>query len=168
MKAIGIILAIGVLVVIVGGIGYGAYSGVEFLSVQWGSLSNDWKAILIVLGAILIACSLYLSWTIQGAMKRYALKGAGKVQVYNAFVDWYAVLKEGEGAVVDVTAFREIRNRMMLWGGKPVSKQANILYEVMDGDSVDAAEVLKKADGLYLVIRRELGNGESVSERDIQ
>jgi len=151
----------------VAGTGYAAFSGAEFLSVQWGSLSNDWKAILIVIGAILVACSLYVSWSIQSAMKKYALKGAGKVQAYNAFIDWYATLKENEGADVDVAGFREIRNRMALWGGKQVIKQANLLSEVLNGESVEGVEVVKKADGLYLVIRRELGNGESAKDREI-
>jgi len=83
MNVIGMILAVILLGGIVVGMGYGAFSGYEFLSVQWGSLSNDWKAILIVVGAILIACSLYVSWSIQSAMKRYALKGAGVIPPRN-------------------------------------------------------------------------------------
>ncbi len=167
MKIVGVVLALFLIVGVVCGIGFGLVSGYEFLSVQWGSLSNDWKAILIVVGALLIACTLYLSWSIQSAMKRYALKGAGKVQVYNAFIDWYAVLKQNENSVVDTAAFREIRNRMALWGGKQVSRQAHLLFELLNSEKPDAEAVMKKADGLYLVIRRELGNGGQKPERGI-
>jgi len=167
MKNLGVLVVIFVLLLIVVGIGFGTYSGVEFLSVKWGILSNDWKAILIVVGALLIACSLYVSWSIQSAMKRYALKGAGKVQVYNVFIDWYAALKQGEVSSANAAVFREIRNRMALWGGKQVSRQAHLLFEVLNSEETDAEAVMKKADDLYLVIRRELGNGGQKPDRDI-
>ena len=157
MRVIGIILAVVILVGIVAGVVYGVFTGYEFLSVQWGSLSNDWKAILIVLGTIMVLCSLYLSWSVQSAMKRYAFKGVGKVQVYNAFIEWYSTLKESEGEVLGVASLKILRNQMMLWGSVQVARQVKLLLEESQRDGAEREQVLKKADHVYIEIRRDLG-----------
>ncbi len=70
MKTLGTILVLVFLIALISGIGYGAYTGYAFLSVQWGSLSNDWKAILIVISTIFIFCSLFASLSIQSSIKK--------------------------------------------------------------------------------------------------
>jgi hypothetical protein len=45
----------------------------------------------------------------------------------------------------------------MLWGNNQVVKQTNLLFENLKNDETDAEQLLKKADNIYLEIRRELG-----------
>jgi len=161
MKVIGAILGIALLIAVVWGLGYGVYSGAGFLSVQWGSLSNDWTAILIVVGALLVACTLYLSWSMQAAMRRYALAGSGKVQAYNAFADWYIGLRKNGAELSSAQSFNSIANQMILWGSGPVTRQTRLLHEALSSDPRDMEQVSKRADGLYLLIRRDIGTNAS-------
>lgn len=161
MDAVGGVLAAVLMVGFLAGLGFGVFSGYEFLSVQWGSLSNDWKAILIVVGALLVACTLYLTWSVQGAMRRYALAGSGKVQAYNAYADWYIGLKkDGAGASL-AASFVEVANRMILWGSGPVTRQVRLLHDALNSETMDAGRVETCADGLYLLIRRDIGTNAS-------
>ncbi len=157
MKAVGTILAILLLGGFVVGLGYGALSGYEFLSVQWGSLSNDWKAILIVNATILIFCTLFASLSIQSVIKKYGLKGTGKVLTYNDFVHWYSAIKSDNTEAMKAEPLKPLTNQMILWGGKPVARQANLLYELLQKNETDREEVLKKAEHVYIAIRRDLG-----------
>jgi len=161
LKVFGVAFALVMIVGMIAGVGYGVIFGYEFLSVQWGSLSNDWKAILIVVGSLLIVCTLYLSWSVQAAMRRYALAGSGKVQAYNAFADWYIGLKKGEAELSSVESFNGIANQMILWGSGPVTRQTRLLHEALSSEPRDMEQVSTRADGLYLLIRRDIGTNAS-------
>ncbi len=157
MNKTGLVLAIVLLVGIIFGLGYGTYTGYEFLSVQWGSLTNEWRAILIVVAAILVACTLFLALSLQSFLRSYSLRGSGKVIAYNNFLNWYSDLKNSPGQVVASESFRQMANQMMLWGCQRVSKQAGILYEALQGEDLDHERVLEHADLLYVEIRRDVG-----------
>lgn len=86
MNITGLFLAIILLTGIIAGVGYGAYAGYEFLSVQWQILSKDWQAVLIIVAAILVTCTLFLSLSLRSAMKKFGFKGVGKVVTYNDFL----------------------------------------------------------------------------------
>ena len=104
MKVFGIILGVLLFVGIVVGVVYGAISGYGFLAVKWGSLSSDWKAILIVNATIIIFCTLVASLSIQSVINKNGLKGNGKVLAYNDFIHWYSAIKSE-----DPEALRENR-----------------------------------------------------------
>lgn len=157
MKVFGIILAVLLFGGIIVGVGYGAVSGYEFLSVQWGSLNNDWKAILIVTATILIFCTLFASIAVQSGIKKYGLKGTGKVLAYNDFVHWYSAIKSDNTEALKAEPLKPLTNQMILWGGKPVSRQANLLYELLQKDEAARDQILKKAEHVYIEIRRDLG-----------
>jgi len=158
VKIIGTVLVLAAILSVVFGVGYVAYNGLTLIEkVQWESLGNDWKAILIVIGALLIACTLYLSWSIQAALRQYALRGSGKVQAYNDFSSWYASLKGGNKQLSAVESFNAIANPMILWGSRQVARQARLLHDALNAESFDAEQVMKKADGLYLVVKRDIG-----------
>lgn len=157
MNVIGVVLAILFLGGIVFGMGYGAVSGYEFLSMQWDSLSNDWKAILIVVAALLVGCTLFISLSIQASIRTYGLKGTGKVVAYNDFTHWYSTLKSDFAEAVKSEPLKALTNQMLLWGNKPVAKQANLLYELSRNEDADRDQILKKAEHLYIEIRRDLG-----------
>lgn len=167
MKVVGVILAIALLAGIVFGVGYGAYMGYEFLSVQWGSLNNDWKAILIVVAALLAACALFLSASVQSSARKYGLKGAGRVEAYNAFVDWYSMLKGSVEQLPDAATLVPVRNRIVLWGGNRVVQQINQLHDLLAGEGSEAEEVIEKAGHVFLEIKRELGHRGISVDRSI-
>ncbi|HXH71966.1 MAG TPA: hypothetical protein VNI58_04040 [Mariprofundaceae bacterium] len=157
MNLIGFVVALIVLGGIVIGAGYGAFVGYEFLSVQWGSLSNDWKAILIVVAALLAACTLFLSASVQSSVRKYGLKGTGKVMAYNDFIHWYSAMKGDAAEAMTIEAVKPLVNQMLLWGGHQVGSQARHLYALFQEAEVDRSRVLDKAGDVYLEIRRDLG-----------
>jgi hypothetical protein len=157
MKVLGIILAVMLLGGMVVGVGYVAVSGYDFLSAQWGSLSDDWKAILIVVAALLIFCTLLASLSIQSSVKKYGLKGSGKVMAYNDFTHWYSALKEDNTDAMKAETLKAVTNQMTLWGNKPVARQAKLLYELLQENEADSDQILKKAEHVYIEIRRDLG-----------
>ena len=157
MTQIGMILAVLLLGGVVVGIGYGAFTGIEFLTLQWGSLSNDWKAILIVIAAILIFCTLFSSLFIRSGIKKYGLKGSGKVMAYNDFTQWYSGIKNDNTEALKAEPLKPLTNQMMLWGGKQVARQANLLYVLLHKNEAERDQILKKAEHVYIEIRRDLG-----------
>ena len=157
MKIIGTILALALLISLLFGVGYGVISGYEFLSVQWQSLSDDWKAILVIITTILILCALFISLSIQSSIKTYGLKGTGKVMTYNDFIHWYSQLKNNNAEALDAELLRPMMNQMILWGSKQVVRQTNLLYDLLQQDGVDKDQILKKAEHVYIEIRRDLG-----------
>lgn len=157
MKVFGIILAVLLLVGIVFGMGYGVFAGYGFLSVQWGNLSNEWKAVLIVSATILIFCTLLASLFIRSVFKKYGLKGTGKAFAYNDFVHWYSAVKSGNTEAMKAEPLKPLTNQMILWGGKQVVRQANLLYELLQKDEAERDLILKKAEHVYIEIRRDLG-----------
>jgi len=157
MKTIGTILAIGLLAGIVVGAAYGALSMYGFLSIQWGSLSSEWKSFLIVSAALLIGCTLLASLFIQSGFKKYGLKGTSKVFAYNDYVQWYSALKNGPGEAIQAGPLKPLTNQMMLWGGKQVARQATLLYELLQNNQAGREQILKKAEHVYIEIRRDLG-----------
>jgi len=157
MNSIGIILAVLLLGGIVVGVGYGAFSMYEFLSLQWESLSNDWKAILIVVAVLLVVCTLFISLSIQSSIRKYGLKGTGKVVAYNNFTHWYSALKSDFAEAVKSEPLKALTNQMLLWGNKPVARQANLLYELSQKEDADRDQIMKKAEHVYIEIRRDLG-----------
>jgi hypothetical protein len=56
-----------------------------------------------------------------------------------------------------LNSFKAVKNQIMLWGNNQVVKQTNLLFENLKNDETDAEQLLKKADNIYLEIRRELG-----------
>lgn len=157
MNAIGIILAILLLLGIVIGVGYGAVSGYEFLSVQWGSLNDEWKAILIIITTILILCTLFISLSMRASIKNYGFKGTGKVMVYNDFMQWYSALISDNAEAMKADTLKAITNQTILWGSNQVAKQVSLLYDLLQEDDTEKEQVLEKAGDVYIEIRRELG-----------
>ena len=137
--------------------GYGAVTGYRFLSIQWGSLSNDWKAILIVVAALLVFCTLFISLSIRSSIRSYGLKGTGKVVAYNDFTHWYSALKSDFAEAIKSEPVKALTNQMILWGSRPVARQANLLYELSQKDDADREQIMNKAEHLYIEIRRDLG-----------
>ena len=157
MRSIGIFLAVVVLIGVVAGIGYGAVSGYKFLSVQWQSLSNEWRAILIVVATIAVVCTLFASLSIQSSIRKYGLNGSGRVMAYNDFAHWYSALKNNSIDATKADRVRALANQMMLWGSKPVAKQATHLYALLQDNSTERDQLLDKAEHVYIEIRRDLG-----------
>jgi len=167
MKIVGIISAILVIAGVLSGLGYGAISGFEFLSAQWERLAPDWKASIIVISSLLILCTLFLALLLRSAIKRYGLKGPGKVMAYNNFAHWYSVLKSDDAEALLTENFRTVINQMTLWGSAQVIKQVNLLYELLQQEETTKVELLKKADHVYIEIRRDLGLGGSIEKNAI-
>ena len=167
MNISGIILGILLLIAIIIGIGYGAFTGYVFLSIQWASLSNDWKAILIVVSALVLFCSLLIVISIQSSIKKYGLKGNGKVLAYNDFIHWFSALKGDNAEAMQVDALKAITNQLTLWGSSGVTRQASLLYETLVNNEVDKEQLLKKAEHVYIEIRRELGMRGSSADNGI-
>jgi hypothetical protein len=46
---------------------------------------------------------------------------------------------------------------MILWGGKQVARQANLLHELLQKNQAEEDQILKKAEHVYIEIRRDLG-----------
>ena len=167
MNISGIILGILLLIAIIIGIGYGAFTGYVFLSIQWASLSNDWKAILIVVSALVLFCSLLIVISIQSSIKKYGLKGNGKVLAYNDFIHWFSALKGDNAEAMQVDALKAITNQLTLWGSSGVTRQASLLYETLVNNEGDKEQLLKKAEHVYIEIRRELGMRGSSADNGI-
>lgn len=167
MKIIGVTLAFLILAGVVGGVGYGVFTGYEFLSVQWGSLSNDWKAILIVTASIIVFCTLFAALSIKSSIRKYGLKGTGKVMVYNDFIHWYSALKNDDAEVMKAGNLKIITNQMMLWGSKQVARQSVLLYDLLQTDEADSDQVLQKAEHIYIEIRRDLGLSGAIGDNVI-
>lgn len=157
MNVPGVVMAIILLAGIVAGVSYGTYAGYEFLSVQWGILSNDWRAILIVVATMLAGCTLFISLNLQSAMKRYGLNGSGKVIAYNDFLNWYSELKNNPDQILTAESFRQTANQMKLWGSHQVSKHAGLLYDLLQKNDQARDQVLEKSGLLHIEIRRDLG-----------
>ena len=157
MKPVGVIMGLLLIISIIFGIGYGAFTAYEFLSIQWASLSNDWKAILIVISALVLFCSLLIIISIQSSIKKYGLKGNGKVLAYNDFIHWFSALKGDNAETMQVDALKAITNQLTLWGSNAVARQATLLYETLINNVSDKESLLKKAEHVYIEIRRELG-----------
>ncbi|UCD81719.1 MAG: hypothetical protein JSW26_09935 [Desulfobacterales bacterium] len=157
MNIVGIIMAFLLLGGTVFGMGYGAIAGYGFLSVQWGSLSNEWKAALIVSAVIFICCTLLASLFIRSVIKQYGLKGTGKVLAYNDFVHWYSAIKSGNAEAIQAEPVKPLTNQMILWGGKQVARQASLLHELLQKNQAERDQILKKAEHVYIEIRRDLG-----------
>jgi len=157
MNIIGIILAILLLIGFVFGIGYGAVSGYEFLSVQWGSINDDWKAILIIIATLLIFCTLLISLSFRSSIKNYGFKGTGKVMAYNDFMQWYSALISDNVEAMQADTLKAITNQTILWGSNQVAKQVSLLYDLLQKDDTEKEQVLEKAGDVYIEIRRELG-----------
>ena len=157
MKIVGIVLVLILIISIITGIGYGAFTGYEFLSMQWVSLSDDWKAIFIVISVLLLFCSLLIAITIQSSIKKYGIKGNGKVLAYNDFIHWFSALKGDSAEAMQVDTLKVITNQLTLWGSRAVVRQATLLYEALVNNESEKEQLLKKAEHVYIEIRRELG-----------
>lgn len=163
MNIVGIVLGVIFIISIIIGIGYGGYTAYEFLSIQWVSLSNDWKSILIVISALVLFCSLLIAITIRSSIKKYGIKGNGKVLAYNDFIHWFSALKGDKAEAMEVETLKTITNQLKLWGSSAVVRQATLLYETLVNDESEKEQLLKKAEHVYIEIRRELGlRGSSV------
>lgn len=167
MKWIGVVLAIGVLAAMVGGIGYGLVSGYGVLSVQWGGLSDEWRAVMSMIAAMILFAALFVSFVITAAIHREGSRNAGRVEAYNAFIAWYSMLKASAGQVPEASTLAPTRNRIMLWGGNRVVQQINLLHELLAKGDAEFGVVLEKAGHVFLEIRRELGHRSMGVDRSI-
>ena len=89
------------------------------------------------------------------------IENSGKVQAYDGFVSWYAGMqKDGMGDAV-AASFQGVANPMLVWGSRAVARQVRLLHQALQADAPDADDVKKKADGLYLVVLRDIGHSAS-------
>ena len=93
MKTTGTVVAIILFLAIVAGAGYGIFAGYKLISSQWRILNSDWRACLIIIAAVLILCSLFISASIGSYIKKHGLTSTGKVMAYKEFIRWYSDLK---------------------------------------------------------------------------
>lgn len=167
MKTVGTVLAIILSVTVVAGIIYGILGGYKLLTTRWDVLGDDWKAGLIILTAILIFCTLFLSASIRSNMQKHGLTGTGKVIAYNEFIRWYSDLKNGNADALDSKSFKGLRNQLLLWGNKHVVKQTNLLVDILQNDDDQSDQVMAQAEKVFGEIRRELGYPRHRRDRDI-
>lgn len=167
MKVFGMMLAIGVLVLVVGGIGYGLVSGYEVLSVQWGSLSAEWRSILVVVAVMILFAALVATFVLSATIRREGSRSAGKVEAYNAFVAWYSMLKGSTDQTPDASSLVPTKNRIMLWGSNRVVRQINLLHEMLAKGDAETGAVLEKAGHVFLEIKRELGHRSMGVDRSV-
>lgn len=157
MKKLGTMLAVLLSAAIIAAAGYGIFSGYKFISSQWAILNSDWKACLIIIATILIFCTLFISSSIRSYTKKHGLVSTGKVIAYNELVHWYSELQNNNPETLKVANFKEIKNQVTLWGNNNVVKQTNLLYEKLINDKENPAEIMLKADHVFLEVKRELG-----------
>jgi hypothetical protein len=157
MKAFGGFLALVLIAAVLAGVGYGIYLGYGLLSAEWLSLNREWRAVLTLVSALIIFCTLFLSFSIRSAVKRQSQLAAGKVSVYNEFMDWYSALTNNTEEEADAVYFTKIKNRLLLWGNSSVVKEANLLSEEVAKGRESLEEVKAMAKNLYVEIRRDLG-----------
>ena len=167
MRLLGTLLVLVLLAAMVLAAGYGVWWGYKLLSVQWSVLSQDWKAGLIIVGSILFLCALFISASIGSFIRRYTPASIGKVTAYNEFVSWYSELKNSNPETLDAASFRRIGNQLALWGNRYVVKQSRLLSDLLAGEKPSPEDALKKADGLYLEIRRDIGQRGAQVDRQI-
>ncbi len=167
MRAVGALLAFLFLIGLLGLGGYAAYKAFGFLTLQWDVLGPEWKSGLIVISSVLLLCALFLSGSIGSFIRRYSARSTGKVIAYNEFISWYSELKNGNPEALDAGSFRKIGNQLTLWGNRYVVKQSHLLHELLVGEQASQEDALKKADGLYLEIRRDLGYRGAQVDRQI-
>jgi len=168
MKIIGSSIALLLVLGLIVGVGYGVITGYEFLAVQWGALSGNWKAILIVVAALAMFCALFVSISIQSSVKKYGLKGTGKVMAYNDFIHWYSTVKSNNTDAMQADVIKPVVNQMQLWGSNQVARQAGLLFEHLQADGTDRDTVLKKAGHVYIEIRRDLGLRGIIGENAVR
>lgn len=167
MKTIGTLLVVLLLVAIVVGAGYGIFSGYKFISSQWGIINTEWKASLIIIAAVLILCTLFISSSIRSYTKKHSLMSTGKVIAYNEFIHWYSELKSHNPETLKVANFKGIKNQVILWGNNNVVKQTNLLYEKLINDKENPDQIILKADQIFLEIKREMGYRSNTVDRNI-
>ena len=166
MKMLGLMLTFAFLMLLIFGVGFGAYTVYELVSVQWQILSKDWQAVLIIVAAMLATCTLFLSLSLRSAMKKYGFKGIGKVISYNDFLHWYSELKNNPEQVLTFDSFRRLSTQMTIWGNESISKQASLLSGLLQAGDASRDQVMEKADFLNIEIKRELGLS-NVKEKNI-
>jgi len=167
MKVIGVILAVGVLIAVLVGIGYGLVSGYEILWVNWNSLNDEWHAVLIVSSTVIVLTALFVTYALIRAIRREAGRNAGRAEAYNAFVGWYSALMACAGQLPDSATLVPTKNSIMLWGNNRVAQQINLLYELLEKEDADIEPVLEKARHVFLEIKRELGHRNPGINRSI-
>ncbi len=167
MKIIGVILAIGVLVAILAGIGYSLISGYEILSAKWDRLNDEWHAILTVVAAVIVFTALFVTYVLVRTIRYEAGRSVGRVEAYNAFVTWYSALTKCAGQLPDTATLAPTKNRIMLWGSNRVARQINLLHELLAKGDAEPDSVLEKAGHVFLEIKRELGHRSPSVDRSI-
>jgi hypothetical protein len=105
--------------------------------------------------------------SIQSSIKKYGLKGAGKVAAYNDFIAWYSRFQNSGNELPETDGLKTLTNQMRLWGSKQVNLQTGLLYELLVKENVDSDEVLKKAEHVYIEIRRDLGLRGTIKDNPV-
>ena len=167
MKTTGTVIAFLLLAAIVAGFIFGVMGGYKLLTTRWGILSDEWKAGVIILSAILIICTLFLSSSIRSQMQKHGLSGIGKVMAYNEFIRWYSELKNQSTDAVDFKSFKPLRNQLVLWGNHHVVRQTHLLVEILNDGTDRSNEIMTQAEKVFGEIKRELGYRSRRQERNI-
>jgi hypothetical protein len=167
MKTAGTVIAILLLVAVTAGILYGIMGGYQMLATRWGVLSDDSQAAMIILSAILIICTLFLSSSIRSQVRKRGLTGTGKTLAYNDFIRWYSELKNKRADAVDATSFKPLRNQLVLWGGHHVVEQTLLLADILNDSADNPDQIITQAQKVFGEIKRELGYRSRQPERDI-
>ena len=110
-----------------------------------------------MVSTLVLFCSLLIAISIQSSIKKYGLKGNGKVLAYNDFIHWFSALKGENAEAMQIDTLKVITNQLTLWGSSAVARQASLLYETLVNNERDKEQLLKKAEHVYIEIRRELG-----------
>jgi hypothetical protein len=122
---------------------------------------------LIIIAALMLFGILLGSLSIQSSIRKHGLKSSGKVMAYNDFVGWYSRIKNNNSETLKSEVHKTLTNQMKLWGSKQVVLQMNLLFELLQKTEVDQDEVLKKAEHVYIEIRRDLGLRGTVKDSPI-
>ena len=167
MKKMGTVLVFLLVAAIVVGFIFGIMGGYRLLTTRWDILSDEWKAGMIILSAILIICTLFMTSSIRSNLQKTALSGSGKVMAYNEFIRWYSYLKSPNTDSMDVNSFKSVRNQLVLWGSWHVVKQTHRLVEILESGADKSDQIMDQAENVFGEIKRELGYRRQGKDRDI-
>jgi len=157
MNIIKFIIALGVLTGFVVVIGFGVYVAYEYLFSQWEILNREWRAVLVLILAVLTFCTFYITYSFRNSLRKYGPRNTGKVMAYNEFVQWYSLLKSNGEEVVNLNMLKKIANQLLLWGNQQVVKQVYELTNKAQDSAADREQIIDSAEHVYEELRRDLG-----------
>lgn len=164
MKTLQNLTALLTVLALLAALGYGGYHGYLYLQLQWDLLNPHWKPLVIVSGSILLFCTFLLSWSISAAARKN-LAVPGKAAAYDAYIEWYGGLVR-EPQKRDSESFVLVKNKIALWGGDSVFKEAAGLYELLKEKKSNDA-ISEQAQALFHEMKKEIGNRDNRKERQV-